>query len=95
MKYQSKSKFTLLQSLHWSIPEKNQTRQGGGGEGVQDMDFPGGCGISRGDQEKVIWNFQESWFLVLEFPRDVTQFFTISSGGALICLEFPGVKQIN
>ena len=56
------------------------------------MDFPGGCGISRGDVEKIIWNFQGSWFLVLEFPRDVTQFFTISRGGALICLEFPGVK---
>ena len=28
--------------------------------------------ISRGDQEKIMWNFQGSWFLV-EFPRGGTQ----------------------
>ena len=38
------------------------------------------CGISRGDQEKIMWNFQGSWFLVLEFPRDGMHFFTISRG---------------
>ena len=35
-------------------------------------------GISRNDQKKM-WSFRGSWFLVLEFPRDVTQFCTISS----------------
>ena len=42
-----------------------------------------------------MWNFQGSWFLVLEFARDVTQFCTISRAGALFYLEFPGVKYIN
>ena len=27
------------------------------------------CGFSRGDQEKIKWDFQGSWLLVLEFPR--------------------------
>ena len=25
------------------------------------------CGISRGDQEKLYWNFQGSWFWALKF----------------------------
>ena len=37
-------------------------------------------------------NFQESWYLSLEFQRDVTQFCGISMGGTWFCLEFPGVK---
>ena len=37
-------------------------------------------------------NFQESWYLSLEFQRDVTQFCGISMGGPWFCLEFPGVK---
>ena len=41
------------------------------------MEFPE---VSSSDQEKIMWNFQGSWFLVLEFPRDVTQFCTISIG---------------
>ena len=49
-------------------------------------------GISNGDQEKIVWNFQGSWFLALEFPRDLTQFCGISRGGALFCLEFPRGK---
>ena len=50
-------------------------------------------GISRGDdQEKIMWNFQGSWFLALQFLRDVTQFCRISRGGALFCLAFPGLK---
>ena len=28
-------------------------------------------GISRGDQEKIIWNFHGSFFLALEFLRDL------------------------
>ena len=35
-------------------------------------------------------NFQGSWFLALEFPKDLTKTFGISRGGALFCLEFPG-----
>ena len=37
-------------------------------------------------------NFQESWYLSLEFQRDVTQFCGISMGGTWFCLEFSGVK---
>ena len=49
-------------------------------------------GIPKGDQEKIMWNFQGSWFSVLEFPRDLTKVCRISRDGALSCLEFPGVK---
>ena len=49
-------------------------------------------GISKGVQEKIMKNFQWSWFLALEFPRDVTQFCGISIGGALFSLKVPGVK---
>ena len=71
-------------SLHWVVPEKNQT--GGGvwiwiwGYGISRGIKEIACGISRGDQEKIMWNFQGSWFLVLEFPRDGMHFFTISRG---------------
>ena len=56
--------------------------------GVQDMEFPGVIrkvhvenlevnlkrrGISRSVQEKLMWNFNESWLLTLEFPRAVRQ----------------------
>ena len=37
-------------------------------------------GITRGDQEKIMSNFHESWFLTLKFPRRVTQFYRISKG---------------
>ena len=49
------------------------------------------CGNSRGQlkkkwnfqgksvQEKPMWNFHGSWFLTLEFPRGVKQFWKISS----------------
>ena len=33
-----------------------------------------------GDQEKIMLNFHESWFLTLELPRGVTQFYRISEG---------------
>ena len=49
-------------------------------------------GMSRGDQEKIMLNFHESWFLALEFQMDVTQFYEISNGKALFCPEFPRVK---
>ena len=49
-----------------------------------------------GDQEKIIWNFQESWFLALEFPRDLTHFVEFALlGRALLCLEFPWIKEKN
>ena len=51
--------------------------------------------ISKGDQEKIMWNFLWSLFLALEFPRDLTQLFGISRGLALFCLEFPGLKLKN
>ena len=47
-----------------------------------------------GDQEKILWNFQGPLFLALEFPRDLTQFYEISRGGAFF-LEFPGVMLKN
>ena len=28
--------------------------------------------VSRGDQEKIMWNFHGSWFLPMELPRGVT-----------------------
>ena len=42
---------------NWDIPEKNKQ--------IEDMKFSGqgikeiACGISKGDQEKIMWNFQE------------------------------------
>ena len=51
--------------------------------------------ISRAGQEKITWSFPGSWFLVLEFPRDVTQFCGISRGEALFSLEFRRVKWQN
>ena len=48
-----------------------------------------------GYQKNDMWNFQGSWFLVLEFPSDLTQFCEISVGGALFSLEFPRVRQKN
>ena len=52
------------------------------GGGVEDRGFPGVLkkevwkfqGSNRGVQEKLVWVFHGSWFLTLEFPRDVTQF---------------------
>ena len=35
--------------------------------------------ISNYHDGELIWNFQRSWFLAVEFPKDITQF-----------LEFPG-----
>ena len=46
-----------------------------------------------GEQEKIMWNFQWSWFLALEFSRDLLQFCRISRGGALLYLGFPWVKN--
>ena len=49
----------------------------------------GKSGICRIDQEKIMLNFHESWFMTLEFPRDVTQFYKISKD-KLTNLKDPG-----
>ena len=43
----------------------------------------------------MLWNFQGSFFLALEFPRDPTQFCGISRGWELFCLEFPIHQPIS
>ena len=84
-----KKKYRLF--LHWAIPEKKQTKgRGGRGYGISRVIKVIECGIFRGDQERIMLNFEGSWFLVLEFPTDVTPFCTVSTrGGELICLKFP------
>ena len=47
--------------------------------------------VSKGDQEKIMRNFNECLFLALEFPIFL-HFRRISRGLALFCLEFPGLK---
>ena len=65
---------------------------------VEDPELPGSskkeydCGYSKGVQEKPMWNFHGSWFLTLEFPRDVTQFCRIFRGESLFSPEFLRVK---
>ena len=49
-------------------------------------------GISGGFKENLLWNFHSSLFLILEFPRDVTQFCGISRGKSLFSPEFLKVK---
>ena len=41
-----------------------------------------------GDQEKIMWNIQGSWFLPLEFRRDLTKICGITRSRAF-CLESP------
>ena len=41
-------------------------------------------GISGGVHKKIMWNFQGSWVLTLEFPKGVTQFYRISRGESLL-----------
>ena len=53
----------LSEKIQYSTKKPNR------GRGVEDMEYPGILkkqhGISRGDQEKVMCNFQGSWFQVL------------------------------
>ena len=91
MKYEPKLNEKKIYTLFTPVYSRKKTNR----RGFRVWNFAEVCGISRGDQEKIMWNFQGSWFLVLKFSRDVTQFCTISRAGALFCLEFPGVKYIN
>ena len=50
-------------------------------------------GISKGDEEKIMWNIYGSWFLALKIPMGITQFCGISKAGASFFLEFPWVKS--
>ena len=81
--------------------QKNPNREGWGhgiSRGIEEI----ACASSRaqlknshnfwGDQEKIMWNFQGSLFLTLEYTRRVTQVNEISGGEALLCLKFPKVK---
>ena len=76
-------------------PPKN--KQGGSrGYGISRGIKEIACRISsKGDQGKIRKNnveFPGSWFLALEFSRDMTKFCGISKSEALLCVEFPGVK---
>ena len=55
-------RFFLILALKWAIPEKNQT--GGWGYGISRGIEEIASGISRGDQEKIMWNFQGSLFVL-------------------------------
>ena len=46
-------------------------------------------GNSRGDREKIMWDFHWSWFLDLEIPMGVTQFSEMPRDEASLYLEFP------
>ena len=50
-------------------------------------------GTSRGDGEKIMWNFHGSWFSTLEFPSDVTQFCRFSSGESIVFWNFHGYSD--
>ena len=49
-------------------------------------------GISGGDQEEIMWNFNGFLHLAVKIPMVITQFCGISRGEASFCLEFPWVK---
>ena len=69
----------------------------------------GKSGIFRADQEKVMLHFHETWFLMVELPRGVTQFYRISKDKVTNlkdpgffflkyvlnppCLDFSGIAQ--
>ena len=74
-------------------PNKKTNSAGGGGNinrklqesKKKELEFPSMI------NKKILWNFHESWFLVLEIPTGVILFGVISRGEASFCLEFPGV----
>ena len=49
-------------------------------------------GIFKGDPEKIMQNFHESWMWVLEVARGVTQVLEIPGVKLHFCLEFLGIK---
>ena len=49
-------------------------------------------GISWGDHEKIVWNFDGFCFLALEIPGSVTQFCEISRGEALFFPKYSRTK---
>ena len=53
---------------------QKKSKQGGWGYGISRGIKEIACGFSSGDQEKITWNFQGSWFLVLEFWHNFAQF---------------------
>ena len=84
-----------------TIMEKNKQREGGGGLRIWNFQgywrnskwiFQGlikdNVEYSGREQEKIMWNFQESWLQVLKFLNGVTQLCGVSWCEALFCLEF-------
>ena len=93
----------MFYCLHWAIPEKIETGRLRiwNFHGYQRNSMSSFQGLTKNEleyprvtKEKIMWNFQVSLFLVLEFPRDLTQFCGIAKGGALLCLELPGVTAV-
>ena len=93
----------MFYCLHWAIPEKIQTGRLRiwNFHGYQRNSMSSFQGLTKNEleyprvtKEKIMWNFQVSLFLVLEFPRDLTQFCGIAKGWALFCLELPGVTAV-
>ena len=48
--------------------------------------------FSGHDQEKILWNFQGSWFLALKCLKGFKQLCGVPRGEALFCLELPKCK---
>ena len=78
----------------WGNGISKQLGEGILGKNPNRKDSGWGYGISWG-QRNSMWNFQGSLFLVLKFPRDLTQFCGIFRGWALLCLDFPGVAKVK
>ena len=91
----------LLLQRQWAIPKMIQT------VGIKDIKFLGvlkkehveisglnqkRSGISKGFQEKLMWNFHGSSFFTLEFLSGATQFCKISRDESLFFVEFLKVK---
>ena len=74
-----------LQHKHYSGKKKRGGR-------LRIWNFENNVEFSGHDQEKIMCNFQGSWFQVLKFLKGVTQLCGVSMGEALFCLEFPRGK---
>ena len=74
--------------------------------GVKNIEFPGvskqripvvnlkRSWISLGKEEIIMWNFKGSWFLALEFTRDLTLFYGIPRGKLKILKTPGGSKKV-